>query len=108
MWQMYSKSEQRWVRILQAKYLDNGDRERILMVENPPTGSTLWNFLVNCRSLITNHLTWRIRDGHKAIFWQDSWDGCPSLDIRAPQRIIQKTIQHWGNKVSDFLVQDSL
>lgn len=57
-WQMYSKSEQRWVRILQAKYLDNGDRERILTVENSLRGLTLWNFLVNCRSLITNHLTW--------------------------------------------------
>ncbi|XP_057815844.1 uncharacterized protein LOC131029396 [Cryptomeria japonica] len=29
-WQMYSKPEQRWVRILQAKYLDSGEKERIL------------------------------------------------------------------------------
>lgn len=59
-WQMYSKLEQRWVCILQAKYLDNGDRERILIVENPPRGSTLWNFLVNCRSYQSSDLAnWR-------------------------------------------------
>ncbi|XP_059064784.1 uncharacterized protein LOC131856859 [Cryptomeria japonica] len=106
-WHMYSESKQRWVRILQAKYLANGDRERILTVENPSRGSALWNFLVNCRSLVTNQLTWRIGDDHKASFWQDSWDRCPSLDVGDPQRIVQKTIQHWGDKVSDFLVQDS-
>ncbi|XP_059076416.1 uncharacterized protein LOC131875764 [Cryptomeria japonica] len=68
LWQMYSKPEQRWVRILQAKYLDNGDRERIFTIENPTRGFALWNFLLNCRSLVTNHLTWRIGDGHKASF----------------------------------------
>lgn len=93
-WQMYSKLKQRWVHILQAKYLDNGDRVRILTVENPPRGSALWNFLVNCRSLITNHLTWQIGDGHKAIFWQDSWTdahlwmlGLPSGLFKRPSNI---------------------
>lgn len=105
-WQMYSKPEQRWVIILQAKYLDSREKERILIVRDPPRGSTLWNFLVSCRSLITNHLSWRIGDGRKANFWQDSWDGHPSLESQAPQQIVLKTCQVWGSKVSDFLLQD--
>ncbi|XP_059076619.1 uncharacterized protein LOC131875913 [Cryptomeria japonica] len=52
------------------------------------------------------NLVWQMYSKPKQRW--NSWDGCPSLDIRAPQRIIQKTIQHWGNKVSDILVQDSL
>ncbi|XP_059071301.1 uncharacterized protein LOC131865388 [Cryptomeria japonica] len=44
-WQMYSKLEQRWAKILQAKYLDSREKERILTVRNPPRGSALWNFL---------------------------------------------------------------
>ncbi|XP_059073459.1 uncharacterized protein LOC131874211 [Cryptomeria japonica] len=79
-WQKYRKSKQRWVRILQAKYLDSREKERILIVRDPPRGSALWNFLVSCRCLITNHISWRIGDGHKANFWQDSWDGHPSLE----------------------------
>ncbi|XP_059070572.1 uncharacterized protein LOC131860208 [Cryptomeria japonica] len=44
-WQMYSKPKQRWVKILQAKYLDSREKERILIVRDPPSGSALWNFL---------------------------------------------------------------
>ncbi|XP_059070577.1 uncharacterized protein LOC131860212 [Cryptomeria japonica] len=105
-WQMYSKLEQRWIRILQAKYLDSREKEMILTVEDPPRGFALWNFLVSCRSLITNHLSWRIGDGRKASFWQVSWDGHPSLDSQAPQQIVLKIGQVWGSKVRDFLSQD--
>ncbi|XP_057862518.2 uncharacterized protein LOC131070874 [Cryptomeria japonica] len=104
---MYSKLEQRWVRILQAKYLDSGEKERILTVRDPPRGSALWNFLVSCRSLITNHISWHIGDGRKVNFWQDSWDGHPSLESQAFQQIVLKTCQVWGSKVCDFLSNDT-
>ncbi|XP_057836467.1 uncharacterized protein LOC131046699 [Cryptomeria japonica] len=50
-WQMYSKPKQRWIQILQAKYLDSGEKERILSVEDPLGSSAFWNVLKDPREL---------------------------------------------------------
>lgn len=45
----------------------------------PSQRSAIWNFILECHRVVTNHLTWQIGDGIKANFWEDSWAGLPAL-----------------------------
>ncbi|XP_059072399.1 uncharacterized protein LOC131873582 [Cryptomeria japonica] len=105
-WQMYEKPDKKGVQILKHKYLDSNDRERIFTVRDPPRGSAIWNFLLSCRKVITDHITWQLGNGEKAIFWTDSWDGRPSLSLRGEVGQIRLVTEaHWGYKVRDYLVK---
>lgn len=57
-WRMYQHPEKLWCKVMNAKYLDTTDLNRILIVENSPSGSVFWNFLWECRFVLTEHLTW--------------------------------------------------
>ena len=74
-WDMYEHPEQLWIKILQAKYLDSINPMRIPTIRNPPKGSTIWNFMLECRPIITRNLSWHIGNDEKASFWFDSWNG---------------------------------
>lgn len=56
-WRMYTNNEGKWVKLLQKKYL-NGDRvDEILLADNLPKGSHVWNFMRACRQLILDCLS---------------------------------------------------
>ena len=37
-WEMYTKPQSNWCKIMQKKYLDNNDPSRILSILDPPKG----------------------------------------------------------------------
>ena len=47
---------------------------QILTIRNPPKGLVVWNFILECRHIITKHNSWHIENGEKASFWHDSWN----------------------------------
>ena len=66
-------------KIFGGKYLDFVNPICILIVRNPPKGSTIWNFMQECRPIIIKHLSWHIGNGGKAFFWYGSWNGLSRL-----------------------------
>jgi len=49
-------------------------------------------------------LTWEVRDGSKALFWEDSWDGHSILSEREElEKAREVTTQRWGGKVRDYI-----
>ncbi|XP_057837282.2 uncharacterized protein LOC131047412 [Cryptomeria japonica] len=78
-WKIYHSPEKLWCTIMRKKYLDNEDPTKILMAIGAKGGSALWRFIKECRHIITDHLSWKIGDGKRARFWDDSWDGHESL-----------------------------
>lgn len=107
-WKIYSTLEKPWCRIMVAKYLDSWSLERILIVANSPSGSQFWQHIWASRKLITEHITWRIGDGHKEKFWRDSWNGEPPLE----SFFIEKDWVHHiksvvGMWVSDYMQHDN-
>ena len=53
-WQMYTKPQSTWCKIMQQKYLDNNDPSRILSILDPPKGSVIWDFMI--ASHVVNYL----------------------------------------------------
>ncbi|XP_059070802.1 uncharacterized protein LOC131860408 [Cryptomeria japonica] len=105
-WQIYSHQNQKWTQILKHKYLDQMSRERIFTINALPKGSAIWNFIVSCRHVITEHITWELDNGTSAKFWTDSWDGRLALSERQSlEDIKQVTNAQWGEKVGDFLTK---
>ncbi|XP_059066510.1 uncharacterized protein LOC131857802 [Cryptomeria japonica] len=78
-WKMCKEPQKIWSRLFQKKYLDSEDTNRILTVANTERGSAMWNFLWDCKHIITDHILWQIGNGNTALFWRDSWDGFPAL-----------------------------
>lgn len=76
-WQMYSQPNAKWCKIVQSKYLDTSNPVRIFIAQNPPTGSTMWNFISSCRDVVLPYLSWKINNGEQALFWDDSWNIFP-------------------------------
>lgn len=64
----------------------------------------MWNFLVKCREVITQYLTWKVYKGEKELFWMDSWNGYPPLnnnkDIQNAKLILIATR---GPKIKNYL-----
>lgn len=44
-WKMENEGDKMWIKILKAKYLDSNDNIRILTIQNPIRGSSIWNFI---------------------------------------------------------------
>ncbi|GLJ55190.1 hypothetical protein SUGI_1184340 [Cryptomeria japonica] len=78
-WEICSGGKQKWVRLLKHKYLDSLEPKRILTINNPPRGSTIWNFIMDSKEIISDQVTWDVRNGKDASFWFDSWSGDVSL-----------------------------
>lgn len=95
-WNIYTNPDLLWVKILKEKYLDSMEDNRIFTIKNPIKGSAIWIFIVACRPVIVDHITWQIGDGLKAKFWDDSWNGYPILkDVDGSQDLRQFLIQKW-------------
>lgn len=103
-WRLFSNPEAQRSKILVAKYLDNNDPKRILTIANPRRGSALWNFMLDSRPLITNHLTWLIGDGTRASFWNDSWNGyVPLNSLPGMDEAMWLTRIAYGESISSFV-----
>lgn len=51
-WRIIKEGDSMWARILKAKYLDNNDLERLVIVQDPCRGSSLWNHIINKRGVL--------------------------------------------------------
>ncbi|XP_059070060.1 uncharacterized protein LOC131066102 isoform X2 [Cryptomeria japonica] len=86
-----------------AKYLNNGPRKYFFKVSNLPSGSTIWNFLCKCRSVILPHLSWIVHSGRKVRFWDEVWNGhTPLVNIRDWSPLITVLSALWGVFVADY------
>lgn len=102
-WRLYNERDHKWAQILYNKYLNAEDPFSIFRMINPPRGSESWNFMLNCRDLIGNYLTWDVGKGDKALFWEDSWDGYPPLISKPhPNHLKEVLISRWGKEVCKY------
>ena len=91
------------------KYLNATDPFSIFRMKTLPKGSESWNFIIRCRALIINYLTWDIGKGDKALFWEDSWDWHPPIDsLEKPVGVKEKLVKLMGSKVSDYKTKKTL
>lgn len=79
-WRLFRSPHLKWVRLLNLKYLNGDGPIQIFRETNPPRGSCLWNFMLDCRKIISNRLTWNLGSGDKALFWSDSWGGYKAIE----------------------------
>lgn len=70
----------------------------------PPKGSAVWNFILDCRFVITNHISWQGGNGSKANFWEDSWNSLSVLKDNVDLHDLQNFfLQVWGDKLTDYV-----
>ncbi|XP_059068379.1 uncharacterized mitochondrial protein AtMg00310-like [Cryptomeria japonica] len=79
-WRLFRTPHLKWARLLNQKYLNGEDPIQIFRETNPPRGSCLWNFMLDCRKIISDRLTWNLGSGDKALFWSDSWGGYKAIE----------------------------
>ena len=84
---------------------------RRLKIDIVPKGSLIWNLATTNRYLIRSHRFWEIREGDKALFWEDSWQKREKLFTRLDLGEIflytntptQRLVQHyWCPNNNDF------
>lgn len=74
-WRIYKDPNRKWASILLNKYILNVNPINIFRSHSHTKGSHIWNFIIESREVINNHLTWDIGTGDMALFWEDSWGG---------------------------------
>lgn len=106
-WKFIKNPNATWVRMLETNYLLDQDHLNILRIGNFSKGSRTWNFIISCRNLVSESITWDIHDGSSSIFWEDSWGGYPPMakSINIPT-IEYWFKQHWASRVRDYLEMD--
>lgn len=104
-WTMYTHSQSKWCKIMQAKYPDSENALRIFTISNPPNGPTMWNFMMSCWQVVTSYISWLVHKGEVAVhFWNDSWNGYPPLNDNVCLRLIIPILsQIWGVRLIDFI-----
>lgn len=104
-WKIYRQPDKSWCQIIQNKYLDNIDSSRILTIANLEGGSAVWEFLSKCRHVIMNHLSWRLGNGRRALFWTNSWGGHQSLSkMTVLGNYVERLQEDFGCKVVDYVI----
>ncbi|XP_057856252.2 uncharacterized mitochondrial protein AtMg00310-like [Cryptomeria japonica] len=105
-WKMYAQPHKSWCKIMVAKYLDSTEAERIFKVANSIKGSPIWKHIWESRSILTEHLTWKIGNGEKAKFWRDSWNGDISLAEEIDDMVwINEVEAVVGSYVADYILE---
>ncbi|KAH9300353.1 hypothetical protein KI387_011936, partial [Taxus chinensis] len=66
--------------------------------------------MLDCRSLFLYNADWRLGKGKKSLFWDDPWNGFPTLvDIPEFEGIKERLLDEWGPFVSIYgLMADPL
>lgn len=102
-WNSYTNGNKKWIKILRRKYLDLGELTPILTTRDPPRGSAIWNYIMECKDIITKHITWELSNSQSASFWMDSSEGMiPIANHPNLEAIKVETILVWGSKVSNY------
>ncbi|GLJ49829.1 hypothetical protein SUGI_1058630 [Cryptomeria japonica] len=102
-WEICSGGKQKWARLLKHKYLDSLEPKRILTINNPPRGSAILNFIVDNREIISDQVTWDVRNGRDASFWFDSWSSEAALCHNPSlQPVMEETYHLWGHNICDY------
>lgn len=103
-WSIYANPNQLWVKVMRGKYLDSMEDHIIFTIINLPKGFAIWNFIVSCRKVITNHLIWHIGNGRLVKFWDDSWVAYPAIkDTTDLSDIKTQLCRIWGDRVRDYM-----
>lgn len=103
-WKMYQNPSLLWCKIMQRKYLDTMNLERILSIKSISSGSHKWNFMASYRHLITNNLTWKFNNGCRENFWKDSWGGYkPLTEYPELSPYISELSNKYGNEVQNYV-----
>lgn len=76
---LYKESNSSWATLMFAKYLARSIRESIFIASSLTKGSSIWSFMVKCRSVILPYLSWVIHNGRKARFWDEVSNGHSTL-----------------------------
>ena len=59
---------------------------------------------MECRSIITKHLSWHIGNGERASFWHDSWNGLGKLDeLEGMENLILMVEATWGTTMDCYV-----
>ncbi|XP_059068295.1 uncharacterized protein LOC131858847 [Cryptomeria japonica] len=70
---------------------------------NANKGSIVWNFLWESRNIITEHLSWQVRNGRMAKFWDDLWEGEKSLrEMLEDQSWVNDVVNVMGDRVGQY------
>ena len=106
MWQLENGVEQLWMKIIKAKYLNSNENLRILTIQNLIKGSTIWNFILSCRHVITDHISWVIGNDNKDKFWEDSWNGYKYVEEEYGDENLKKLLcDRWGCNVRNYITE---
>lgn len=62
----------------------------------------MWNKTWENRSLIQEHNFWEIGNSQHALFWEDVWEQCPSLDKEIYRPIKECLDEKNKRKVKDY------
>ena len=101
-WRLYQEFDQKWAKILYYKYLDPKDLESFFRMSRLPKGSECWNFMSKCQTIINKYLMSDVAAGDKALFWEDSWDGCPPIQSSPILDNLKTRLKSlWGCRVKD-------
>lgn len=83
--------------------MDSDYLGRIFSIANAAKGSTMWNLLWESRFIITEHLSRQVRNGQKAKFWDDSWDGGkPIREMFEDQNWVNNVANEMGDRVDQY------
>ncbi|GLJ07336.1 hypothetical protein SUGI_0064710 [Cryptomeria japonica] len=76
------------------------------IVANSIKGSPIWKYIWESRSIITEHLTWKIGNGGKAKFWRDSWNGDIPLVEEIDDTVwVNEVDAVVGSYVADYIME---
>eukprot|EP00253_Pinus_taeda_P019943 PITA_19943 len=93
-WRWMRGGNDLWKRIWTQKYNMPATTTGILILEETPKGSTIWELASESRNIINNYAFWEIRGGYTAIFWEEEWQQRDKMvSIQALQSIHQKVVR---------------
>eukprot|EP00253_Pinus_taeda_P013691 PITA_13691 len=94
-WRWLKEPHTPWEKLWKAKYAETWRSEDPIRMIDAPEGSPIWNLARANSHLIQNHCFWEIRNGNKALFWEDAWQQLPKLE-NPNYHALQRWFQEMG------------
>lgn len=77
--------------------MGNGLFSEVFHIKDHLRESRIWNFISKSRHIVDNNITWNIREGNLAQFWEHSWGGYLIIhSISGLNHISQICLVAWG------------
>ena len=94
-WRWATHSQDPWAKIWHIKYVENWDKQDLIIFLEDLPGSHIWKTACRGRSIVQDHSFSEIRNGQTKMIWEDSWKKMPPLgcDARICQFIEECTNQ---------------